>query len=155
MLRRLFAIVSIVLLVTCTTEGIRAFRAHAELARVKKELVHELSEKPLLNLIASESIGTAEMEPNGTIRLHLWPPAEPAFQNSFRPRFPWAFPQERIGYGEIEVQSTDSVYSRLLKHLGGLQPGEVKAVPPWHTGEPWHCLIDPDRGHCPLEHLLQ
>jgi hypothetical protein len=102
-----------------------------------------------------EAIGTAEMEPNGTIRLHLWPPAEPTSDETFHPGVPWGFSQERIGYGEIEIQWTDAAYEHVLKHLGGLHPGEVKPVPPWRADEHWHCLVDPDRGPCPLEHLLQ
>jgi hypothetical protein len=101
------------------------------------------------------AIGSAEMDLNGAIRLHLWPPAEPIAGETFRPSVPWAFSQERIGYGEIEIERTDGVYMHLLKHLGGLHSGEIKSVPPWRVEEHWHCLIDPDRGPCPLEYLLQ
>lgn len=69
-----------------------------------------------------EAIGTAEMVSNGAIRLHLWPPAEPTSEETFRPGVLWGFPQERIGYGEIEIEHTDGVYILLLKHLGGLRP---------------------------------
>lgn len=101
-----------------------------------------------------DAIGSAEMAPNGAIRLHLWPPAEPRSEQTF-PAVRWAFPQERIGYGEIEIERTDAIYKLLLKHVGGLRPGEVKPVRPWHADEHWHCIVDPDRGPCPLEHLLQ
>jgi len=93
---------------------------------------------------SGKAIGSAEMQANGTIRLHLWPPADSTSD-----------PQERIGYGEIEIDNADPVYMRMLNHLGGLRPGEVKAVPPWRADERWHCMVDPDRGPCPLEHLLQ
>ena len=102
-----------------------------------------------------EAIGSAEMASNGAIRLHLWHPVEPTSEETFRPAVPWGFPQKRIRYGEIEIERTDVVYMHLLQHLGGLRPGEVKPIPPWRADEHWHCMVDPDRGPCPLEHLLQ
>jgi hypothetical protein len=94
------------------------------------------------------------MEPNGIIRLHLRAPARSAPRQSFLPTVPMSPPQERIGYGEIELDRGHLHYSDVLRHLGGLVPGQVKPVPPWRAEEQWHCALDPDRGPCPLQHLL-
>jgi hypothetical protein len=67
---------------------------------------------------------------------------------------PWSRPEERIGYGEIELNRGDPYYNDVLRHLGGLVPGQTKPVPPWRADEKWHCALDPDRGPCPLQHLL-
>ena len=67
---------------------------------------------------------------------------------------PWSQPQERIGYGEIELNPSDPYYNDVLRHLEGLLPGQTKSVPSWRADEKWHCALDPDRGPCPLQHLL-
>jgi hypothetical protein len=103
---------------------------------------------------APGAIGLAEMNPNGTIRLHLRRPTRAAPARTIRPGVPWSPPQENVGYGEIEISRGDSHYGDMLGHLGGLSPGQVKPVPPWRADERWHCALDPDRGPCPLNHLL-
>lgn len=100
------------------------------------------------------AIGAAEMDPNGTIHLHLREPTRSAPSQSILPEAPWSPPQERLGYGEIELNRGDLHYSDVLSHLGNLVPGQVKPVLQWRAGEQWHCAIDPARGPCPLLHLL-
>jgi hypothetical protein len=100
------------------------------------------------------AIGAAEMEPNGTIRLHLRVPARSARRQSFLPTVPMSPPQEQIGYDEIELDRGHLHYRDVLRHLGGLVHGQVKPVPPWRAEEQWHCALDPNRGPCPLQHLL-
>jgi hypothetical protein len=109
---------------------------------------------PLLPAELSGLIGSAEMERDGTIRLHLRAPPFPAPPEGLRPSVPWPRPEETIGYGEIELAPGDPSYEDLLRHLGGLRPGQSKPVPPWRPEEQWHCALDPDRGACPLPHLL-
>jgi hypothetical protein len=36
-----------------------------------------------------------------------------------------------VGDARLIYQPTDPQYADILKHLGGLRPGEVKEVPPW------------------------
>ena len=60
-------------------------------------------------------IGTATMERDGTIILNLR--AEGA--------------GGAIGDARLAYPKGDKRYAEVLKHLGGLKPGEVKAVPPW------------------------
>lgn len=103
---------------------------------------------------ATSSIGSAEMDRNGTIRVHLRAAPRSVPQEGLRRAVPWASPEERIGYGEIELSPRDPYYNDLSRHLGGLRPGETKPVPPWRADEKWHCALDPDRGPCALQHLL-
>lgn len=103
---------------------------------------------------APGAIGSAEMDPNGTIRLHLRAPMRSTPHQSILPAVPPPTAEERLGYGEIELDRWDLHYRDMLRHLGGLRPGQVKPVPPWRAGETWHCALDPERGPCPLEHLL-
>jgi len=63
------------------------------------------------------SIGTAFMEPDGTIRLKLR--AEGA--NGLR------------GDAEVVYTKAHPSYAAVLAHLHGLEPGESKPVPPWPT----------------------
>ena len=60
------------------------------------------------------SIGTATMDPDGTIVLLL------------RATGPGV-----VGDGRITYAPTHAEYQNVLKHLGGLKPGESKPVPPW------------------------
>jgi len=94
------------------------------------------------------AIGTVEMDSAGNIHLQLLAPARPAEQEASDP-MPWPAPQERLGYGEIEVDRLNPHYGELLQHIGGLAHGQVKDVPPWRAGEEWHCALDPLRGPCP------
>lgn len=103
---------------------------------------------------SASSIGSAEMDRNGTIRLHLSAATRSAPKEGMRRVVPWSQPQERIGYGEIELNPSDPSYNDVLLHLEGLLPGQTKSVPPWRADEKWHCALDPDRGPCPLQHLL-
>jgi hypothetical protein len=89
------------------------------------------------------SIGSAQMTPNGRIQLRLSAPPPPVTQQG-----------TELHYGEIEMQPGDLYYGALLRHLGGLRPGETKPVPDWRADEKWHCALDPHRGPCPLAHLL-
>jgi hypothetical protein len=61
------------------------------------------------------SIGVARMRPDGTIELHLRA----------------AGPSGIVGHGLFEYPPMHPQYADVLKHLGGLRPGEVKNVPPW------------------------
>jgi hypothetical protein len=40
-------------------------------------------------------------------------------------------PGRVIGDGRLYYRRTDKDYAEVLKHLGGLRPGEHKSVPPW------------------------
>jgi len=90
------------------------------------------------------SIGTARMLGDGTIELDL----------SKEPHLGVARGPGELGYGQLDIERSNPHYSELLNHLGGLQPGEEKPVPPWRPDETWHCAFDPDRGSCPLGHSL-
>jgi hypothetical protein len=98
------------------------------------------------------------MTPNGTIQLHLRAATSPVTQRGGELTGLWSFlpwsSVEETGYGEIQLQPGDLYYGALLRHLGGLQPGETKLVPVWRTDEKWHCALDPRRGSWPLQHLL-
>ena len=109
---------------------------------------------PTAPLNAPGAIGSAEMDPSGTIRLHLRAPTRSAPEQSVLPVVPRSAAAERLGYGEIELDRWDLHDGDMLRHLGGLRPGQIKPVPPWRAEEKWHCALDPDRGPCPLEHLL-
>jgi hypothetical protein len=60
-------------------------------------------------------IGTATMLPDGTIE--MWLRAEA--------------PDGAIGEGWLVYKPSDPLYREILLHIGGLQPGETKAVPRW------------------------
>jgi hypothetical protein len=62
----------------------------------------------------SDTIGTATMQPDGTIVLDL------------RAEGPGVQGDARLVYPKGHQQ-----YDEVLKHLGGLTPGESKPVPPW------------------------
>lgn len=56
------------------------------------------------------SIGTALMSADGTITLNFTGP---------------------IMRGVLAYHRGDSQYARIISHVGGLQPGQKKPVPPW------------------------
>ena len=62
-----------------------------------------------------EMIGVATMSEDGTIKLFLR--AEDADGN--------------LGDAMINYEPTNPEYESVLKHLGGLEVGEEKPVPPW------------------------
>jgi len=62
-----------------------------------------------------ESIGMATMQGDGVIVLYL------------RATGPGGI----VGDGQVTYFPTDPRYQEVLAHLGGLKPGESKAVPPW------------------------
>ncbi len=61
------------------------------------------------------SIGQASMRPDGTIVLDLRA----------------AQPGGAIGDAQLTYAPSHRDYQMILKHLGGLKPGEVKPVPPF------------------------
>lgn len=61
------------------------------------------------------SIGVATMLPDGTIVLDLR--AEGAGGT--------------VGHGRLTYPPDHRDHASVLRHLGGLRPGEVKPVPPW------------------------
>ena len=63
----------------------------------------------------TESIGVARMLPDGTIVLDLRAES----------------PAGARGDGQLRYPKDSPQYQDVLKHLGGLQPGETKPVPPW------------------------
>jgi len=62
-----------------------------------------------------ESIGRATMEDDGSIILDLRAVG----------------PDGQIGIGRLVYPKDHPQYSKILKHLGGLKPKEVKPVPPF------------------------
>jgi len=64
---------------------------------------------------AQASIGAARLLPDGTIELHLR--AEGA--------------GGLVGDATLRYPKGHAQYQQILKHLGGLQPGQDKPVPPW------------------------
>jgi len=94
--------------------------------------------------VAEPPIGTALMLKDRTIALDL----------NKEPHIGVARSPGELGYGQVDIDPTNPHYQELLRHLGGLKPGEEKPMPPWRADETWHCAIDPDRGSCPLNHPL-
>jgi hypothetical protein len=64
---------------------------------------------------APASVGIATMAPDGTITLHLV-----TTSNGMH------------GEAMTSYAKTDKDYDAVLKHLGGLAPGESKPIPPWN-----------------------
>ena len=62
------------------------------------------------------SIGSARMKPDGTIVLQLRA-TDPA--------------SGAMGDAQFEYPPGHPQYQEVLKHIGGLKPGEDKLVPPW------------------------
>ena len=63
---------------------------------------------------SDDNIGTAQMKPDGTIILNLRAEGEGI-----------------IGDAQFIYPPTHEEYQEVLEHLGGMSPGEEKAVPPW------------------------
>lgn len=95
-------------------------------------------------ILPGSSIGTASMLRDRTIELDL----------TKGPHIGVARSPGELGYGQVDIEPNNPHYAELLRHLGGLRPGETKPVPPWRADETWHCAFDPDRGPCPLNHPL-
>jgi hypothetical protein len=66
-------------------------------------------------VVGAASIGTAWMERDGTIVLQL------------RAEGPGGVAGDAL----LHYSKNDPEYGRILRHLGGLKPGESKLVPPW------------------------
>lgn len=73
-----------------------------------------LATRDLVAQTEPRSIGIATMLPNGTIVLDLRAAAG-----------------DSIGRGRVTYPPGHAEYAAVLRHLGGLRPGEVKPVPPW------------------------
>jgi hypothetical protein len=65
--------------------------------------------------VAEESIGTATMEPDGTIVLHLFARG----------------PGGMHGEGVLRYPVSDPKYADILEHVRPLKPGETGPVRPW------------------------
>ena len=76
------------------------------------------TKKPVAADKIPKSIGIATMDSEGSIRMQL---------RSYGPG-----PQAE---GSFEYKKTDPKYKDILKHLGGMKPGETKSVPPWPEDE--------------------
>ncbi|MCW5746430.1 MAG: hypothetical protein KIT36_09550 [Alphaproteobacteria bacterium] len=64
---------------------------------------------------AAPSIGVAQMRADGTVVLYLRATGAGG----------------SVGHAVLEYPPAHPQYHDVLRHLGGLQPGEVKPVPPW------------------------
>ncbi len=67
---------------------------------------------------APASIGAATMAKDGTISLRLRAEGEGGM----------------TGEGVLTYKRGDPRYGAVLRHLGGLKPGQTKPVPPWPDG---------------------
>jgi hypothetical protein len=76
----------------------------------------ESSGEPSVGQADAASIGSARMKPDGTIVLQLRA-TDPA--------------SGAIGDAQFEYPPGHPHYEEVLKHIGGLKPGEEKPVPPW------------------------
>ncbi len=63
-----------------------------------------------------DSIGVATMSADGTITLRLRAESDDG---------------KTVGDGQLIYRPGDPKYGEVLRHLGGLKPGESKSVPPW------------------------
>jgi len=63
-------------------------------------------------------IGMATMKPDGTIVIELH-----------------GGPEQNYALGHVEYPPASKDYAAVLRHLGGLAPGETKGVTPWREGE--------------------
>jgi hypothetical protein len=79
--------------------------------------IRPFSSTTLHRVAATEaaSIGVATMGTDGTIELRLRATG----------------PGGMVGEGFLTYPPSDSHYAEILRHLGGLKPGETKSVPPW------------------------
>jgi hypothetical protein len=71
--------------------------------------------KQIVNDEKLQSIGQATMKEDGTIILRLRAETDDG----------------ALGEALFTYSPTDEDYNSILKHLGGLEPGESKPVPPW------------------------
>ncbi len=62
-----------------------------------------------------ETIGQATMAADGTVTLRLRAVSD----------------EGAIGEAQFTYSPSDSDYASILEHVGGLEPGESKPVPPW------------------------
>jgi len=62
----------------------------------------------------TQSIGVATMTEDGTITLRLR-----------------SLPPGPIAEGTLRYAPGDPRYDEIVRHLGGIRPGETKPVPPW------------------------
>ena len=76
-------------------------------AQFKKDL-------PPVTCATVESIGVAEMRADGTITLHL--------------KSLWPDPHED---SDLSYAPDDPQYDEIKKHLGGIEPGQSKPIPPF------------------------
>jgi hypothetical protein len=81
--------------------------AQLRLAQFKKDL-------PPVTCATVESIGVAEMSADGTITLHL--------------KSLWPDPHED---SDLAYAPDDPQYDDIKKHLGGIEPGQSKPIPPF------------------------
>jgi hypothetical protein len=65
--------------------------------------------------VEQESIGVAFMHPDGSIELNLRAEG----------------PGDLLGHALMVYRIGDIDYACVLAHLGGLEPGQTKLVPPW------------------------
>ena len=70
--------------------------------------------------MTSESIGTAFMKDDGTIVLSLR--AEKSNNKD-------------VGESQFEYKVSDPYYQKILTHIGGIEKGQTKFVPPWPDKE--------------------
>ena len=61
-------------------------------------------------------VGAAKMSSDGVITLQLWSQDGP-----------------NIAEAMVRIRPGEPRYEETLRHLGGLKPGEAKAIPPWPT----------------------
>ena len=76
-------------------------------AQFKKDL-------PPVTCATLDSIGTAQMAADGTITLHL--------------QSLWPDPKENT---DLAYAPDDPQYDDIKKHLGGIEPGQSKPIPPF------------------------
>jgi len=69
-----------------------------------------------------DSIGAATMAPDGTISLQLRAEGKDG----------------TVGDAVLVYRRDDPMYDEVLRHLGGMKPGEAKSVPPWPDEQPAH-----------------
>lgn len=65
-----------------------------------------------------ESIGVAKMSEDGTVSIQLRAESDTA-----------------IGDGLFEYKPDSPGYDEIIEHLGGIEPGQEKPVPPWPDDE--------------------
>lgn len=81
----------------------------------QKADVRKATQQRTVDVSAPSSIGSAAMLADRTIVMRVYAP----------------FPGGGFGEAEFTYKVTDPDYNEVLRHLGGLKPGESKPVPPW------------------------